>query len=227
MSRHGCPKRSLPDTASAPHISFPLALCSSVNTSGWSKTERLDVWCVCVLPYQCGRLTALLRSREAAEDGRGASRGWRRCGCYASVPCLPRSTRAAPAQFSDKDSVQELLPLFYDRLFPASDMYRCALGWARRVDEARAVVTRALAGGLPTGTTAPLPTRTKPSSRRELACPPQSRQPDPAHAQRREFCFTLENDIFVRYQSFKDGAELRAAICKRCARIHMQGKRAR
>jgi hypothetical protein len=26
---------------------------------------------------------------------------------------------------------------------------------------------------------------------------------DPAAFQRREFCFTLDNDIFVRYQSFK------------------------
>eukprot|EP00873_Tetraselmis_striata_P042106 jgi/Tetstr1/462370/TSEL_007376.t1 len=30
--------------------------------------------------------------------------------------------------------------------------------------------------------------------------------------QRREFCFTLDGDIFVRYQSFKDGNELHAAL---------------
>ena len=35
--------------------------------------------------------------------------------------------------------------------------------------------------------------------------------------QRREFCFTLENDVFVRYQSFKDCAELHAAVRDRHA----------
>ncbi|KXZ47858.1 hypothetical protein GPECTOR_32g470 [Gonium pectorale] len=46
---------------------------------------------------------------------------------------------------------------------------------------------------------------------------------DSKHAQadahffnRREFCFTLNGDIFVRYQAFKDGAELQAAIQRRC-----------
>lgn len=32
---------------------------------------------------------------------------------------------------------------------------------------------------------------------------------------RREFCFTLDGDVFVRYQSFKNGQELKAAIQKR------------
>ena len=35
--------------------------------------------------------------------------------------------------------------------------------------------------------------------------------------QRREFCFTLENEVFVRYQSFKDSAELRTALMKKYA----------
>ncbi|GMH36057.1 hypothetical protein BSKO_03925 [Bryopsis sp. KO-2023] len=34
--------------------------------------------------------------------------------------------------------------------------------------------------------------------------------------QRREFCFTLPQDIFVRYQSFKDGGELHKALVNRC-----------
>lgn len=33
-----------------------------------------------------------------------------------------------------------------------------------------------------------------------------------SYFQRREFCFTLDGDIFVRYQSFKDGNELHAAL---------------
>eukprot|EP00198_Chlamydomonas_reinhardtii_P011616 XP_001700953.1 primase subunit of DNA polymerase alpha [Chlamydomonas reinhardtii] len=46
---------------------------------------------------------------------------------------------------------------------------------------------------------------------------------DSKHAQadshffnRREFCFTLQGDIFVRYQAFKDGAALQEAILRRC-----------
>eukprot|EP00238_Polyblepharides_amylifera_P001550 CAMPEP_0196572328 /NCGR_PEP_ID=MMETSP1081-20130531/2400_1 /TAXON_ID=36882 /ORGANISM="Pyramimonas amylifera, Strain CCMP720" /LENGTH=457 /DNA_ID=CAMNT_0041889611 /DNA_START=32 /DNA_END=1405 /DNA_ORIENTATION=+ len=37
-------------------------------------------------------------------------------------------------------------------------------------------------------------------------------QADGSFFQRREFCFTLEGDIFVRYQSFKDAAELHKAL---------------
>ncbi|WZN59300.1 small subunit of DNA primase [Chloropicon roscoffensis] len=33
---------------------------------------------------------------------------------------------------------------------------------------------------------------------------------------RREFCFTLDGDIFVRYQSFKDAEEMEAAIKQKC-----------
>jgi len=39
---------------------------------------------------------------------------------------------------------------------------------------------------------------------------------DKSFFSRREFCFTLEGDIFVRYQSFKDGSELESAIKARC-----------
>eukprot|EP00891_Asterochloris_glomerata_P002499 jgi/Astpho2/2499/e_gw1.00048.196.1_t len=37
-------------------------------------------------------------------------------------------------------------------------------------------------------------------------------QADPHFYHRREFCFTLDGDIFVRYQSFKTGDEMRQAI---------------
>ena len=41
-------------------------------------------------------------------------------------------------------------------------------------------------------------------------------QADNSYFQRREFCFTLDGDIFVRYQSFKDGMELKKALQDRC-----------
>ena len=41
------------------------------------------------------------------------------------------------------------------------------------------------------------------------------RQADGTYFNRREFCFTLDGDVFVRYQSFKNGQELRSAIQKR------------
>jgi DNA primase small subunit len=58
-----------------------------------------------------------------------------------------------------------------------------------------------------------------PAHRSPLAAlPADGKQPqsDAGFFQRREFCFTLDGDIFVRYQSFKDGAEMAAAVAARC-----------
>lgn len=41
-------------------------------------------------------------------------------------------------------------------------------------------------------------------------------QADMSYFQKREFCFTLDGDVFVRYQSFKNGDELQNAIKTRC-----------
>lgn len=41
-------------------------------------------------------------------------------------------------------------------------------------------------------------------------------QADGNYFTKREFCFTLDGDIFVRYQSFADGKELENAIKERC-----------
>lgn len=41
-------------------------------------------------------------------------------------------------------------------------------------------------------------------------------QADSSYFQKREFCFTLDGDVFVRYQSFKDGEEMQHAIKTRC-----------
>ncbi|KAL6758132.1 primase subunit of DNA polymerase alpha [Haematococcus lacustris] len=41
-------------------------------------------------------------------------------------------------------------------------------------------------------------------------------QADPGFFNRREFCFTMDGDIFVRYQAFKDGTDMADAIRRRC-----------
>ncbi|GLC73081.1 hypothetical protein PLESTF_001330100 [Pleodorina starrii] len=41
-------------------------------------------------------------------------------------------------------------------------------------------------------------------------------QADSHYFNRREFCFTLNGDIFVRYQAFKDAAAMQEAIQRRC-----------
>eukprot|EP00241_Pyramimonas_parkeae_P015550 CAMPEP_0114285220 /NCGR_PEP_ID=MMETSP0059-20121206/5064_1 /TAXON_ID=36894 /ORGANISM="Pyramimonas parkeae, Strain CCMP726" /LENGTH=482 /DNA_ID=CAMNT_0001406091 /DNA_START=39 /DNA_END=1487 /DNA_ORIENTATION=- len=75
-------------------------------------------------------------------------------------------------QFDDSGKVHDLMPLYYSRLFPTSDMYK----WLAYGNDKK------------------------------------HPQADGGYFQRREFCFTLEGDIFVRYQSFKDGAEMHAAL---------------
>jgi len=68
--------------------------------------------------------------------------------------------------------VQELMHLYYARLFPTQHIYK----WLAYGNDSK----HAQANG--------------------------------SFFQRREFCFTLDGDIFVRYQSFKDGTELQSAL---------------
>ncbi|KAL4423871.1 hypothetical protein ABPG75_001172 [Micractinium tetrahymenae] len=72
--------------------------------------------------------------------------------------------------------VQDMMKLYYSRLFPHQEMYK----WLAYGNDGKH---------------------------------PKS---DGTFFQRREFCFTLDGDIFVRYQSFKDGGEMAAALKDRC-----------
>lgn len=72
--------------------------------------------------------------------------------------------------------VQEMMKLYYSRLFPHQEMYK----WLAYGNDGKH---------------------------------PKS---DGTFFQRREFCFTLDGDIFVRYQSFKDAGEMATALKDRC-----------
>lgn len=72
--------------------------------------------------------------------------------------------------------VQDMMKLYYSRLFPHQEMYK----WLAYGNDGKH---------------------------------PKS---DASFFQRREFCFTLDGDIFVRYQSFKDAGEMAMALKERC-----------
>jgi DNA primase small subunit len=72
--------------------------------------------------------------------------------------------------------VQDMMKLYYSRLFPHQDMYK----WLSYGNDGK------------------------------------HPQADASFFQRREFCFTLDGDIFVRYQSFKDCDDLATALQNRC-----------
>ena len=120
----------------------------------------------------------------------------------------------AMQRFSETGKVGEMLPLFYGKLFPTAEMVRCAsrtgTPHVRPVDLSQLALVRERLGRLKRGRL--LLPGTPGTSRQNASCQRLTRR-----AQRREFCFTLENDVFVRYQSFKDSAELRAALVKRRA----------
>uniref|UniRef100_A0A7S0N4R3 DNA primase n=1 Tax=Pyramimonas obovata TaxID=1411642 RepID=A0A7S0N4R3_9CHLO len=75
-------------------------------------------------------------------------------------------------KFSDTGKVHDLMPLYYGRLFPTTEMFK----WLAYGNDQK------------------------------------HPQADAGFFQRREFCFTLEGEIFVRYQSFKSASELHAAL---------------
>ena len=81
-------------------------------------------------------------------------------------------------EYLEGGRVQDLMKLYYGRLFPFETMVK----WLAYGNERSAKHPKA----------------------------------DKTFFPRREFCFTLDGDIFVRYQSFKDGADLANAIRLKC-----------
>ena len=127
--------------------------------------------------------------------------------------------------------MHDLMRLYYGRLFPFHEMYRCVCTGCRPLHQTaltRWLTLARASAGSPTATTQDCHIATPPSFRFALAhprcsltalaaSPPRLLPRTDNHLsrlrpQRREFCFTLENDVFVRYQSFKDCAEMQAAV---------------
>ena len=174
------------------------------------------------------------RERQAREN-------WRRCvGAATSACCAAESRTEAAPQFPEDSRVvrpaspplllvassplpqHDLLPLFYQKLFPCNDMIRyggraeCCL----RTLFVLALPADQLAGSwLSYGNDSGAPRADASFLQVRLTRGGVLRVSSgfPPSLQRREFCFTLENDVFVRYQSFKDSNELRAALMKKYA----------
>ena len=103
-------------------------------------------------------------------------------------------------------TTHELMPLYYKSLFPYESMYR----WL------------SYGHSLPTSSTDPK----KAAAAGEKAA--RHANVDRSYFPRREFCFTLEGDIFVRYQSFKDVHAMKSAIRERVpAKIDIGPRRGR
>ena len=104
-----------------------------------------------------------------------------------------------------------LLAYFYKNLFPFRQMHRwMAYGNGAPLPPPR---TPAAHAPLPSRALAPLfPTR-PPFLRADPASTAPLNKPDFFH--RREFTFTLEGDVFVRYLCFKNAEELKAAVIAR------------
>ena len=90
-------------------------------------------------------------------------------------------------KYGDDIKVQQYMSLYYGRLFPWQTLYQ----WLSYGHIAAHPATATAAGGGGGG-----------------AAPSASSGMSSNFFQRREFCFTLDGDIFVRYQSFRDGSAL-------------------
>ncbi len=104
-----------------------------------------------------------------------------------------------------------LLKFYYQFMFPYRQMYRwlsygtggCPPAGARAPASPRGSLTR------------PCPPAPPPPLPRPRAADPNGKSESADFFHRREFTFTLENDVFVRYMCFKDAEELARDVMRR------------
>lgn len=141
----------------------------------------------------------------------------------AAAPAAPPSSTLTDAQRLKQLSAElsalpmrEQMRMYYERLFPVQQMHRW-LAYGNGEHGGSPVPTTLAAGRPASHASRSQPTQHPPPNQPPNKTESTSTHPaaDRAFFQRRELCFTLDGDIFARYQSFPDAPSLARSLRQR------------